>query len=101
MAPRNGGQEFGELKGAVEGLSSSLADFRQETRAALSEMKREFLTALKEHAEKDERAWARVSKLESARVFMVGRITGIVGTVTLAGGVIWGLSQLAISIFKR
>lgn len=100
-ARKNGGQEFGELKGSVQGLTDSLSDFRTETRTTLAEFKRDFLAALKEHADKDEQAWTRISRLESARVYMVGRITGIVGTVTLFGMTAWGLSQLAISLFKK
>ena len=92
MATRgNGGQAFGELKAEVAGLGESLHDFRTETRKLLDEMKGDLVVRLNDHA-------IRLTSLERAKQYFEGRITGIIGTLTLVCMAAYGFIQLLLAL---
>ncbi len=91
---RNGGQEFGELKAQVAALADSFRDHRDETRKAFEKLEASLVTQINDHTR-------RLGKLESARTYLMGRIAGAVGMLTLLGTAAWGAIELVTLVFFK
>lgn len=91
---RNGGQEFGELKAQVAGLVDSFRDHRDETRRAFEKLETSMIERINDHTR-------RLGVLESAKTYLMGRIAGAVGVLTLLGGAAWGAFELVNVIFIK